>query len=266
MALAQRSPDADSNLGIKIDQTGRVSVVGATCAAADSEDALIVLLRRAIERRSTAPTLLNADSSRSHLFMTILLKVTQPASGVITTSKLTLVDLAGSERVVNSGSLHDRDRLAEATAINKSLSALGDVIGSLTSGSAHIPYRNSKLTMLMADSIGGNAKTLLLVALNPSLGNASETKSSLEYAQRAKLVENSMSRNIETRETSRLRAQVEKLTAELEAVKSSGSSSEPADARSIPPRTQAGNHRPRSSGLGATPKRRASTASRRQEA
>ena len=103
---------------------------------------------------------------RSHLFVIMLLRVSNPVTGVSTTGKLTLVDLAGSERVTKSGSVKDRERLAEATSINKSLSALGDVVSALTSNnSGHVPYRNSKLTLLLADSIGGNAKTLLLVTV-----------------------------------------------------------------------------------------------------
>ena len=110
----------------------------------------------------------------------------------------------------------DRERLAEATSINKSLSALGDVVSALTTqNSGHVPYRNSKLTMLLADSLGGNAKTLLLVTLNPLSGNFAETKNSLEYAQRTKQVVNTASKSVETREIARLKAIIDKQSAEL---------------------------------------------------
>lgn len=93
--------------------------------------------------------------------------------------QLSFVDLAGSERVKKSGSTGSN--LKEAQSINKSLSALGDVISALSSTSQHIPYRNHKLTMLMSDSIGGNAKTLMFVNISPAESNLDETYNSLTY-------------------------------------------------------------------------------------
>ena len=93
--------------------------------------------------------------------------------------QLSFVDLAGSERVKKSGSAGKQ--LKEAQSINKSLSALADVIGALSSDGQHIPYRNHKLTMLMSDSIGGNAKTLMFVNVSPAESNLDETYNSLMY-------------------------------------------------------------------------------------
>jgi hypothetical protein len=93
--------------------------------------------------------------------------------------QLSFVDLAGSERVKKSGS--SGSQLKEAQSINKSLSALGDVISALSSGGQHIPYRNHKLTMLMSDSLGGNAKTLMFVNVSPAESNLDETYNSLMY-------------------------------------------------------------------------------------
>lgn len=93
--------------------------------------------------------------------------------------QLSFVDLAGSERVKKSGS--SGSQLKEAQSINKSLSALGDVISALSSGGQHIPYRNHKLTMLMSDSLGGNAKTLMFVNVSPAESNLDETYNSLTY-------------------------------------------------------------------------------------
>lgn len=93
--------------------------------------------------------------------------------------QLSFVDLAGSERVKKSGS--SGNQLKEAQSINKSLSALGDVISALSSGSQHIPYRNHKLTMLMSDSLGGNAKTLMFVNVSPAESNLEESYNSLTY-------------------------------------------------------------------------------------
>jgi hypothetical protein len=89
------------------------------------------------------------------------------------------VDLAGSERVKKSGS--SGEQLKEAQSINKSLSALGDVISALATEEQHIPYRNHKLTMLMSDSLGGNAKTLMFVNISPADSNLDETHNSLWY-------------------------------------------------------------------------------------
>lgn len=93
--------------------------------------------------------------------------------------QLSFVDLAGSERIKKSGSAGNQ--LKEAQSINKSLSALGDVISALSSGNQHIPYRNHKLTMLMSDSLGGNAKTLMFVNISPAESNLDETHNSLTY-------------------------------------------------------------------------------------
>lgn len=101
------------------------------------------------------------------------------------------MDLAGSERVDKSGA--QGEMLREAQSINKSLSALGDVIAALTTGSNHVPYRNHPLTMLMSDSIGGNAKTLMFVNCSPADYNVSESNSSLSFAARCKDVTNATS-------------------------------------------------------------------------
>jgi hypothetical protein len=96
---------------------------------------------------------------------------------VLLSEQLSFVDLAGSERVKKSGS--SGEQLKEAQSINKSLSALGDVISALATEEQHIPYRNHKLTMLMSDSLGGNAKTLMFVNISPAESNLDETHNSL---------------------------------------------------------------------------------------
>jgi hypothetical protein len=98
---------------------------------------------------------------------------------VLCAVQLSFVDLAGSERVKKSGS--SGEQLKEAQSINKSLSALGDVISALATEEQHIPYRNHKLTMLMSDSLGGNAKTLMFVNISPADSNLDETHNSLWY-------------------------------------------------------------------------------------
>jgi hypothetical protein len=121
----------------------------------------------------------------------------------VTRGKLSFVDLAGSERVKKSGAAGDT--MKEAQAINKSLSALGDVISALASEQAHIPYRNHKLTMLMSDSLGGNAKTLMFVNVSPTDGNLEETQNSLTYATRVRTIKNSASKDTASKEMQRLK-------------------------------------------------------------
>ena len=98
-----------------------------------------------------------------------------------------MVDLAGCERISRSGA--EGQQLKEATSINQSLSALGDVIGSLCQKSKHIPYRNSKLTHLLADSLGGDSKCLMFVNMSPSITNATESINSLNFATRCRATE-----------------------------------------------------------------------------
>ncbi|XP_067935242.1 osmotic avoidance abnormal protein 3-like [Watersipora subatra] len=144
------------------------------------------------KNRSTGATLMNADSSRSHSIFTIQLEmatVDDAGEEHIKAGKLNLVDLAGSERQGKTGATGDR--LKEATKINLSLSALGNVISALVDGkSKHIPYRDSKLTRLLQDSLGGNTKTLMVACLSPADNNYDETLSTLRYANRAKNIKN----------------------------------------------------------------------------
>jgi hypothetical protein len=125
--------------------------------------------------------------------------------------KLSLVDLAGSERVGKTGAT--KDRLKEAQSINKSLSALGDVISALSTNQKFIPYRNNKLTMLMQDSLGGNAKTLMFVNISPADYNVDETQTSLTYASRVKLITNDAAKNQENAEVTKLKAIIKDLRA-----------------------------------------------------
>jgi len=171
--------------------TGLVVVDGAeTCIAQSASDVMKIFAKGA-SRRTTSSTQMNAESSRSHLICCVTVKLKNRKSGVESFGKLTLVDLAGSERVDKSGATGDQ--LKEAQSINKSLSALGDVIASLTSGNKHVPYRNHPLTMLMSDSLGGNAKTLMFVNASPADYNDKETVSSLNFAVRCKDITNAVS-------------------------------------------------------------------------
>lgn len=127
-----------------------------------------------------AATAMNAHSSRSHLLLQITVSGVNLVSKVKSKGKLTLVDLAGSERVSKSEA--EGKRLTEAAAINKSLSSLGLVFSALATGQKHIPYRNSKLTHVLQDSLGGDSKTCMFINVSPAESNISETQSTLNFA------------------------------------------------------------------------------------
>ncbi|EDQ90460.1 uncharacterized protein MONBRDRAFT_1417, partial [Monosiga brevicollis MX1] len=129
--------------------------------------------------RHVASTKMNSHSSRSHLLLQIYTMGRDSVSGEITRGKLTLVDLAGSERVAKTDATGQR--LVEAAAINKSLSSLGQVFGSLRSGQGHVPYRNCKLTHILEDSLGGDAKTCVFVNVSPADSNLAETVGTLQF-------------------------------------------------------------------------------------
>lgn len=172
--------------------------------------------------RQTGTTMMNAESSRSHSIFTISLEQISSKTGkeidvdlnasinsnlgcernkvVIRKGKLNLVDLAGSERQTKTGATGDRFR--EATKINLSLSALGNVISALVDGrTKHIPYRDSKLTRLLQDSLGGNTKTLMIACISPVDYNYDETLSTLRYSSRAKLISNKPHINEDPKDT-----------------------------------------------------------------
>ncbi|KAM4612758.1 kinesin-like protein KIF17 [Polymixia lowei] len=150
------------------------------------------IMEQGWRNRSVGYTLMNKDSSRSHSIFTIHLEICSTdvtGEDRLRAGKLNLVDLAGSERQSKTGATGER--LREATKINLSLSALGNVISALVDGrSKHIPYRDSKLTRLLQDSLGGNTRTLMVACLSPADNNYEESLSTLRYANRAKSIQN----------------------------------------------------------------------------
>lgn len=137
--------------------------------------------------RSVGATKMNTNSSRSHLLLLLRLQGTDKVTNAITRGTLTLVDLAGSERISKTEATGQR--LVEAAAINKSLSALGQVFSALRTNAMHVPYRNSKLTQLMQGSLGGDGKACLFVNVSPLASNLSETVSTLQFGSAAKQVQ-----------------------------------------------------------------------------
>uniref|UniRef100_A0A8C5U4J0 Kinesin-like protein n=1 Tax=Malurus cyaneus samueli TaxID=2593467 RepID=A0A8C5U4J0_9PASS len=139
---------------------------------------------------------MNEHSSRSHSIFLINIKQENVETEKKLSGKLYLVDLAGSEKVSKTGA--EGAVLDEAKNINKSLSALGNVISALAEGTkTHVPYRDSKMTRILQDSLGGNCRTTIVICCSPSVFNEAETKSTLMFGQRAKTIKNTVSVNLE---------------------------------------------------------------------
>ena len=183
---------SDQKLKIKKTLEG-ITVEGLTEEYVASEDELLERIAYGQENRTTACTKMNSRSSRSHQLFIIKVRQ-QMEDGLEKTGTLNLVDLAGSEKVNSSGVTGTG--LEEAKKINLSLSMLGHVIQKLSIGSSHIPYRDSKLTRILQESLGGNFKTRLLVACSPHVRNVEETISTLKFAQRAKTVKTKAVMNV----------------------------------------------------------------------
>jgi hypothetical protein len=197
----------DKSKGIWIENVSEI------CVGSPQES--MDLLRFGQSNRSTAATLMNAESSRSHSIF--IVSLIQKSESDTKESKLYLVDLAGSEKVRKTGA--EGQVLEEAKMINKSLSALGNVINALTDPkTGHIPYRDSKLTRILQESLGGNSKTCLIINCSPSLANEDETVSTLRFGQRAKFITNKAQVNME-RSPAELQAALSAAEKEIETLK-----------------------------------------------
>eukprot|EP00835_Amoeboradix_gromovi_P004875 NODE_411_length_9170_cov_0.431154.p1 type:complete len:588 gc:universal NODE_411_length_9170_cov_0.431154:3425-1662(-) len=148
--------------------------------------------------RSVASTNMNDESSRSHCVFTVTVEQLMD-NQTVKVGKLNLVDLAGSERQSKTGATGDR--LKEGAKINLSLSNLGNVISSLVENKPHVPYRDSKLTRLLQDALGGNSKTIMIATISPADYNYEETLSTLKYANRAKNIKNKPKINEDPKDT-----------------------------------------------------------------
>ncbi|ESW24752.1 hypothetical protein PHAVU_004G157000 [Phaseolus vulgaris] len=168
-------------------QPNGLAVPDATMQPVKTTEDVIKLMDIGLKNRAKGSTAMNERSSRSHSVVSIHVRGTDKKSGSSLHGNLHLVDLAGSERIDRSEVTGDR--LKEAQHINKSLSALGDVIFALSQKSSHVPYRNSKLTQLLQTSLGGQAKTLMLVQINSDVKSFSESLSTLKFAERVSGVE-----------------------------------------------------------------------------
>ncbi|XP_035548982.1 kinesin-like protein KIN-14G [Juglans regia] len=201
-------------LEIRNSSQNGINVPEANLVPVSSTSDVITLMNLGQKNRAVGATAMNDRSSRSHSCLTVHVQGRNLTSGSIFRGCMHLVDLAGSERVDKSEVTGDR--LKEAQHINKSLSALGDVISSLAQKNSHVPYRNSKLTQLLQDSLGGQAKTLMFVHISPELEALGETISTLKFAERVSTVELGAARvNKDSSDVKELKEQIASLKAAL---------------------------------------------------
>ncbi|KAK3022736.1 hypothetical protein RJ639_045601 [Escallonia herrerae] len=211
--LLATSPSS-KKLEIKQASEGSHHIPGIVEAKVENIKEVWTVLQAGSSARAVGSNNVNEHSSRSHCMLCITVKAKNLMNGECTKSKLWLVDLAGSERLAKTDV--QGDRLKEAQNINRSLSALGDVISALATKNSHIPYRNSKLTHLLQDSLGGDSKTLMFVQISPSENDLNETLSSLNFATRVRGVELGPARKqVDTSELQKMKMLLDKAKLEL---------------------------------------------------
>ncbi|XP_052417964.1 kinesin-like protein kif7 [Carassius gibelio] len=188
---------ASKDINIREDEKGNIVLCGVKECEVEGLDEVLSLLESGKTARHTGATQMNPYSSRSHTIFTVLMGQrrggSRGAAGTvqILSSKFHFVDLAGSERILKTG--NTGERLKESIQINSGLLALGNVIGALGDPKrrgTHIPYRDSKITRILKDSLGGNAKTLMIACVSPSSSDFDESLNTLNYAKRARNIQN----------------------------------------------------------------------------
>ncbi|GAP90463.2 putative kinesin heavy chain [Rosellinia necatrix] len=186
----------NDNLPVHEEKNRGVYVKGLLEIYVSSVEEVFEVMKRGGNARAVAATNMNQESSRSHSIFVITVTQKNLETGSMKSGQLFLVDLAGSEKVGKTGA--SGQTLEEAKKINKSLSALGMVINALTDGkSSHVPYRDSKLTRILQESLGGNSRTTLIINCSPSSYNDAETLSTLRFGMRAKSIKNKAKVNAE---------------------------------------------------------------------
>uniref|UniRef100_A0A673IWU0 Kinesin-like protein n=1 Tax=Sinocyclocheilus rhinocerous TaxID=307959 RepID=A0A673IWU0_9TELE len=184
-----------TNLSVHEDKNRVPYVKGCTERFVCSPDEVMDTIDEGKSNRHVAVTNMNEHSSRSHSIFLINVKQENTQTEQKLSGKLFLVDLAGSEKVSKTGA--EGALLDEAKNINKSLSALGNVISALAEGTTYVPYRDSKMTRILQDSLGGNCRTTIVICCSPSSFNEAETKTTLMFGQRAKTIKNTVCVNVE---------------------------------------------------------------------
>lgn len=181
-------------LHIREDGRRGIMVAELKIMSISSADELLALLAKGNKNRTQHPTDANAESSRSHAVFQVYVNITNKLDGQVRHVKLSMIDLAGSERASATGC--KGARFKEGANINKSLLALGNCINNLADGLSHIPYRDSKLTRLLKDSLGGNCQTVMIANISPSSLSYEDTYNTLRYANRAKKIKTNIKKNI----------------------------------------------------------------------
>ena len=213
-----------SNLKIRFVPGQGPYVVGLTCVPVDNAESCMRLIDEGTKHRSVAATKMNDQSSRSHSIFRLTLTQTtkmlptkqfEKPKYLNRTSIVSLVDLAGSERNKKTGA--EGARLKEAVAINQSLTSLKNVIDALVDGRQVIPYRDSNLTWLLSDNLGGNSRTFMIACVSPHIDNAEETLNTLRYAIRAQQIVNSaqINESEELRRMNRMREEMERIQRQM---------------------------------------------------
>ncbi|XP_066476731.1 kinesin-like protein KIF11 [Tiliqua scincoides] len=216
--LLNPTPDVGERLQMFDDPRNKRGVIikGLEEITVHNKDEVYQILERGAAKRTTAATFLNQYSSRSHSVFSVTLhmkETTTDGEELVKIGKLNLVDLAGSENIGRSGAVDKRAR--EAGNINQSLLTLGRVITALVERAPHVPYRESKLTRILQDSLGGRTKTSIIATISPASVNLEETLSTLEYAHRAKNILNKP----EVNQKLTKRALIKEYTEEIERLK-----------------------------------------------
>ncbi|KFO88157.1 Kinesin-like KIF7, partial [Buceros rhinoceros silvestris] len=224
---------ASKDIQIREDDKGNIVLCGVKESEVEGLDEVLSLLEMGNTAKHTGATHINRQSSRSHTIFTVTMEqrrgagrlslhhppISIPASGQVLVSKFHFVDLAGSERIVKTG--NTGERLKESIQINSGLLALGNVISALGDPrrkSSHIPYRDSKITRILKDSLGGNAQTMMIACVSPSSSDFDESLNTLNYASRAQNIQNKAVVNChkETEHVEELHLQIKNLQKALE--------------------------------------------------
>ncbi len=198
--LLGENNNPDEYLDLREDPIKGAVVAGITEVEVHNSDEIMQLLHRGNAKRSQAATAANEVSSRSHAVLQVAVDSRDRAPGVadsIKVGKLSLIDLAGSERAANTQ--NRGARLVEGANINRSLLALGNCINALDTSKGKgtfVPYRDSKLTRLLKDSLGGNCRTIMIANISPAASSFEETLNTLKYANRAKNIKTTVKRNV----------------------------------------------------------------------
>ncbi|KAH0481992.1 MAG: uncharacterized protein KVP18_004620 [Porospora cf. gigantea A] len=196
--------------------TKSIQLLGIRTVPVDNPEAALLVLRKGSRHRSTAATAMNSASSRSHAIFTVHLR--RESESTATLSKFHFVDLAGSERLKRTGA--QGERLREGISINSGLLGLSNVISALTAKhrKIHVPYRDSKLTRIIQDSLGGNSRTVMVACVSPTPADVSETVNTVRYASRARNIQNAPQINTDSHcaVVSELRNQVHALCGQVQ--------------------------------------------------